>query len=181
MKLYGFKAATFADIDGIVAIEEEFFENGVAYTVEFLREWMTYNPNMFFVVKDNNQTIKAFTILAPVTEECYQKLCTNEVTDMISFKKEDVLNSIQSEYYYFADIASAKKDPIASISLLQGIQMHLSENAHYIAATPITDDGVRISKYFGFGPDVEKGRNCFVEVTPEIKEQHKFGFKRKRK
>lgn len=180
MKLYNFEVATIKDIDEIISIEEEFFENGVAYTKEFIITWMKHNPNMFFVVKDNNLKIKGFTILAPITEECYQKLKNNEITDMINFKQTDVLNTIQSEYYYFADIASSKKDSLASISLLHGIQKHLSQNAHFIAATPITEDGVRISKYFGFGPTVEKGKNCFKEVTIEVKENHRFGFKKRR-
>ena len=176
MKLYDFKAATIEDIAKMVAIEEEFFENGIAYTADFISTWMQYNPNMFYVVKDSDGTVKAFTILVPITEACYEKLKRNEITDMISFKEEDVLNSIQSEYYYFADIASSKKDPLASFSLLKGIQKFLGDNAHYIATTPITDDGVRISIRFGFGPQVKKGENCFVEVTENSKEKTRFSF-----
>lgn len=181
MKFYPFTVATFEDVEGIVDIEKNFFEKGVAYTADFIEDWMNYNPNMFYVVKDRNDVVRAFTILVPITKECYMALKKNEITDMNEFKKEDVLVTTQSEYYYFADIAATNKEPLAAVSILNGIQIYLCQNAHYVATTPITNDGERVSKIFGFGPLVEKGKNCFLEITPEIRKKRSNGFQRKRK
>lgn len=181
MKFYDFTVATIDDIKGIVDIEAKYFENGIAYTSEFIKKWLAYNPNMFYVVKDKNDNIKAFTILVPITENCFNKLKENEINDMNQFDEGDVLQTVQSEFYYFADIATFNKDPLSTVSLLNGIQKHLCANAHYVAATPITNDGLRISKIFGFGPILEKGKNCFVEITPELRETYRDGFTRRKK
>ena len=181
MKFYDFTIATTEDIESIVEIEKKYFEKSVAYTSEFIRKWIDYNPNMFYVVKDRNNNIKAFTILVPITEVCFNKLSRNEINDMNQFEKSDVLQTAQSEFYYFADIATFNKDPLSTVSLLNGIQKYLCNYAHYVAATPITDDGLRISKIFGFGPILERGKNCFVEITPEIKEKYQDGFEKRKK
>lgn len=180
MKLYPFSIATGEDVKGIIEIEKNFFDKGVAYTEDFIQDWMNYNPNMFYVVKDNNNVVKAFTILVPVTEQCYQALIKNEITDMNQFQKEHVLNEIQSKYYYFADIAASNKDPFASVSLLNGIQIYLCENAQYVVTTPITNDGERVCQLFGFGPEITKGKNCVLKVTPEVIEKRKLGFARRK-
>jgi len=181
MRFYDFTVATINDVDGIVEIEKKYFESGIAYTSEFIKKWINYNPNMFYVVKDKNNNIKAFTILVPITQDCFNKLRRNEINDMNQFEESDILQTVQSEFYYFADIATFNKEPLSTVSLLNGIQKHLCANAHYVAATPITDDGLRISKIFGFGPILEKGKNCFVEITPELREKYREGFERRRK
>ena len=178
MKLYSFEVATKEDVESMIRIEETFFEKGVAYNKEFILKWMEYNPYMFYKVEDRNGSLKAFTILVPITADCYHSLVRGEMNDMISFREEDVLKETKSEYYYFADIAAASKDALASYSILNGIQIYLCQNAHYVATTPLTEDGIRICELFGFGPVLEKGKNCFLEITKEMVEEKKNGFRR---
>lgn len=177
---YKFTKARVEDIKQMVEIEQLFFENGIAYTEAFIENWMSYNDNMFYVIRNKKEQIKGFTILVPITKECYQLLLNNEIKDMMEFKKEYVLQTIQSEYYYFADVAVNKQDPLAALSILNEIQIFLCRNAHYVATTPITDDGERVCHFFHFGPKIEKGQNCFLEIDDKVLKECGDGFKKKK-
>ena len=150
---YHFENARMDDIGGISAIEHEYFENGVAYTEEFIKKWMIYNPSMFWVVKDEFGKVLAHTILVPVTEECYKRLHQNELHDMIEFKETDVLQDENSDYYYTASIAVAKEyqSKLTVVNtLLGGIIYYFSQHGNQIITTPITTAGLRITKSLGY-------------------------------
>lgn len=171
---YIFRETKIEDIPQMVEIEKQFFKNGVAFSKEFLENWFKYNPKMFFVVTDNSNKILAFTILVPINADLYNKLKNGIVKDMIDFKKEDVLTSVQSEYYYVADAASSNKNLRASLTLFKGITEFLGQNAHFVLATPITEDGFAICKSFGFkelDSDNSIGKNLEIEVTNSLKKR----------
>lgn len=150
---YKFQIANIDDAKAIADIESEHFDEGIAYTEDFVKNWMNYNSEMFYVVKDENGNVVAHTILVPVTSECYDKLRKNLVHDMLEFNKDDVLDNKDSDYYYAASIA-VKKEAIRKISvlssLISGIIQYFSEYGHYIITTPITKAGLTITQSLGY-------------------------------
>lgn len=150
---YNFEKANIKDAKAISNIEKEYFEEGIAYTEEFIKDWMNYNPEMFWVVRDELGIVKAHTILVPVTRECYQRLYKNQIHDMLEFKKEDVLQTEQADYYYTASIAITKdvinKLKVSSV-LLSGIICYFYEHGERIITTPITEAGLSITKSLGY-------------------------------
>jgi len=144
-----FDLANEYDIEGIMEIEENFFQSGVAYKKEDIIKWMNYNPNMFYVVRDSEGRVKAFTIIAPITEECYKKFKSGIITDMNEFELSDIMITLQSDYYYFADVASKQKDAIAAMILFNNILPIIWENTHYVVTTPITDAGRNKARKLG--------------------------------
>ena len=170
-----FGLAKEVDIPQIMALEEKFFSSGVAYLEDDVRKWMTYNPNMFYVVKDDLGCIRAFTIMAPITKECYMKFRNGIVTDMNEFELSDLLVSLQSDYYYFADVVSDKKDAIAAMILFNNILPIIWNNTHYVVTTPITDAGRNKARKLGAknnlgGYELSLNKPCYVEV-PESRER----------
>lgn len=148
-----FENASSNDIKAIAEIEHEYFEEGVAYTEEFIKKWMEYNPNIFWVVKDEVGKVVAHTILVPVTEECYEKLYQNEIHDMIEFRETDVLQDEDSDYYYTASIAVEKeyRSRLTVVNtLFVGIISYFSQHGSRIITTPITTDGLKITKSLGY-------------------------------
>lgn len=165
-----FDIANESDIPGIMTIEKSFFATGVAYTEKDIRKWMKHNPNMFYVIRDNIGQVKAFTIMAPITEECYNKFKNGLVTDMNQFELSDIEITLQSDYYYFADVASLEKDTIASMLLFKNILPIMWEHTHYIVTTPITEEGKNKSRRLGAkninGEDyLELNKPCYIEVA----------------
>ena len=165
-----FDIAKESDIPEIMTIEETFFATGVSYTEENIRKWMNYNPNMFYVIRNNIGQVKAFTIIAPITEECYNKFKNGSISDMNQFELSDIEVTLQSDYYYFADVAALEKDAIASMLLFKNILPIMWEHTHYIVTTPITEEGKNKAKRLGAknitGENyLELNKPCYIEVA----------------
>jgi len=164
-----FDIANESDIPGIMNIENSFFGKEIAYREEEIRKWMRHNQNMIYVIRDSIGQVKAFTIIAPITEECYNKFKNNTISDMNQFELSDIEVTLQSDYYYFADVAAQEKDAIASMLLFKNILPILWENTHYIVITPITEEGKNKSKRLGAknknGEDsLNLNEACYIEV-----------------
>ena len=186
-----FELANLTDAKAIAAIESEYFAEGIAYTEEFIKDWMLYNPEMFYVVRDETGTVMAHTILVPVTKECYECLHQNLIHDMLEFQKKDVLQTKQSNYYYTASIA-IHKDAIKKLSvsseLLSGIICYFYEYGHRIITTPITKAGLSITKSLGYNAinGVDSLNNNYeiiigVEKDDPLRKKYEKIIKRKKK
>lgn len=150
---YKFDSATLKDAKVIADIETEHFEDGIAYTEEFIRNWMNYNPNMFYVVRDENGGVVAHIILVPVTDLCYDRLRLNEIHDMSEFTIADVLPENNSDFYYTASIAIRKelnKSFGISVALMNGIATFFNEHGKCVITTPITPEGLKITMNMGY-------------------------------
>lgn len=169
---YKFRIATLKDIEQMVQIENQFFNEEVAFNEKFLEKWFLHNSNMFYVVVNSQEKVLAFTILVPITEKLYGDLKRGKVKDLVEFQEQDILQEVQSEYYYIADIASSEKEISATLVLLKGLTEFLGENAHWVIATPITKEGFMICKKFGFKAIESEnmlGNNCELEVTNSVR------------
>ena len=60
-----------------------------------------YNNHIFYVVKNKEDQVLAFTIMTPITEKLYNKMLTGEINDMYDFPFEDVLQEKKSDYSRF--------------------------------------------------------------------------------
>lgn len=137
---YVFDLATVEDIKGIMELELKYF-NTLAYKEEDIRKWLKHNREMFYVVKDNTNKVVAFTIIVPITKNCYNKFKSGIVTDMNEFALSDIETTMESDYYYFADVVSDNKNTIASMIIFKHILPILWEKPKYIVTTPITNNG----------------------------------------
>ena len=137
---YVFDLATVEDIKGIMELELKYF-NTLAYKEEDIIKWLKHNREMFYVVKDNTNKVVAFTIIVPITKNCYNKFKSGIVTDMNEFALSDIETTMESDYYYFADVVSDNKNTIASMIIFKHILPILWEKPKYIVTTPITNNG----------------------------------------
>ena len=165
---YVFDLAKEEDISGIMELELKYFES-LSYREEDIRKWLYHNPNMIYVVRDNNKVI-AFTIIAPITDKCYDKFKNGIVTDMNEFELSDIEVTMDSDYYYFADVVSDNKNPIASMIMFKHILPIFWEKAKYIVTTPITNGGknkaVKLKAKDIHGENnLELYKPCYVDVV----------------
>ena len=162
------------DIDGIMAIEENFFkEKEISYKREDIIKWMNFNRNMFYVVRDTNNQVVAFTILVPITEDCYCKFKQGKNNDLDKLQLGDIVPYMESDYYYFADVACLNKDANASMIIFRTVLPFLIENTKYIVTTPVTKEGqIKASKLCAkntFGESsLELGVPCYIKVEEAI-------------
>jgi len=155
-KIYRFERAEKEDIKDIAEIEAEFFgDYSKAFNYPFLEKWYNYNKDMFYVVKNNENKVLAFTIMTPITEKLYNRMLTGEINDMYDFDEQDVLKEKQSEFYYVSDICASKKRNekgyFSVVSyLMAGLVDFLSQYSHYILTSPVTKEGTAVCKNLGF-------------------------------
>ena len=170
-KLLKFEKAKETDIPELVAIEKEFFDGYSRIFDEVnMTKWFYHNPDMFYVVKDNNDEIKAFTIITPVTDELYTKLRNGEVTDLFDFKGEEVPTDFNSDFYYIADACvKGKSSNLGFIkiagTLLINIAKILKENAKLVITSPITDASKNLCSHLNFkliSSEMFEGKECGV-------------------
>lgn len=151
-----FEKANFEDLGEIANIEGEFFSDySKVFSKEFLEKWYLYNSDMFYVVKDCNNKVFAFTILTPITNDLYNKILLGMENDMYDFSYSDVLKTMDSDYYYVSDMCVSKKNAgknyfKAVAFLVGGAIKILSEKATYVTTTAITDEGLKLCKHIGF-------------------------------
>lgn len=171
-----FSVADYYDVDGIMAIEEKYFSsNGIAYTKEDIIKWMAYNPEMVYVVRDEEKQVKGFTIIVPLTKIGYDKYRNGLVKDLDKLELSDIVSSMESEYYYFADVACDNKNKVASMVLFNNILPILLEKAKYIVTTPVTKEGrnkaVRLyAKNASGDASIELDEPCYIDVEEARKE-----------
>ena len=182
-KNYKFVQAESNDINDIAEIESEFFgDYSKAFDKEFLEKWYKYNKEMFYVVKNNDNKVLAFTIMTPINEKLYNKMLTGEINDMYDFSCEDVLKEKESEYYYVADIcASKKRNDSGYFSvvtyLMAGIVEYLTKYSHYILTSPVTKEGRAVCNNLGFKDvavstfDGKSYSICELIASDEVKEK----------
>lgn len=167
-KDYNFKNATWSDLKEISKIEQEFFGGySKAFNEEFIKSWYKHNPNMFFVVKNGQDKVVAFSILTPISEKLYDKLVKGEVGDLYDFNKSEVPRTMDSNYYYISDICITKeatKSRNVIFALLFGGSINfLLDKANYIMTLPVTKEGARLCKKLGF-----------VEVSESLCDNKKY-------
>ena len=173
-----FAQAKSQDLPAMAAIEQEFFgDYDKAFNLDFLKKWFAHNPDMFFVIRNEMNTVLGFVILSPVTEKLYARLIAGEVFDFFDFPEEDVLVSMNSDYYYVSDICITRKAKIsnlaATINIIGGMIEVLSEKAKHVTACPVTKEGAGLCRTIGMKKVAESEHNgqaytiCELNVTPE--------------
>lgn len=174
-----FTKARSEDLQTMAAIEQEFFgDYDKSFDVSFFEKWFAHNPDMFFVIRDETNAVLGFVILTPVTEKLYTRLISGDVFDFFDFSEEDVLASMNSDYYYVSDICITRKVKISSlgatINIIGGMIEILSEKAKYVTACPVTKEGAGLCKTIGMKKVAESEHNgqsytiCQLDVTKGI-------------
>ena len=155
-KEFRFEQAKKEDLKAMAEIEAEFFgDYSKAFDYDFLVKWFNYNKEMFYVVKNQENEVLAFTIMTPINEKLYKKMLTGEINDMYDFTEEDVLKEKKSMHYYVADIcASKKRNEKGYFSvvtyLMAGVIDFLSNYSYYVLASPVTNEGKAVCNNLGF-------------------------------
>ena len=155
-----FTKATKDDLKDIGAIELEFFKDyEKSFTSEFLEKWFGYNPDMFYVVKKAGLDTVGFIILTPVSEQLHNRIVAGEVFDFFDFPEADVLNSMQSDYFYVADICLSGEKKYsylnAVIVLIGNMFRILADSARFITTCPVTEEGLKICHTLGMRKTAE--------------------------
>lgn len=172
-----FEKAKPEDLETIASIEKEFFgDYEKAFDLEFFKKWYDYNPNIFYVVRDDTGEVKAFTIMVPVTKETYDRISQGEIDDMYDFELSDTVKEVEWPYYYFADIAISKKNKpvdymISARHLFKGIVDFLKENSKYILTTPVTTSGKKMCEVMGFKKIAKYGDGDYSIYRLEVNDK----------
>lgn len=149
-----FQVAVAEDLIQIAEIEQEFFPGYErAFTEEFLKKWFEHNKDMFYVVKSSAGVVQAFIVLVPVDEQLYDELLQGLKSDLYDFEMEHVLTSLNSEYYYIADICISKKAEKyirTAEKLMVGAAGVIYSHANRVTTSPITPEGNQMCKHLGF-------------------------------
>lgn len=171
------------DIKEMAKIEKEFFASyDRAFDELTLSKWFSHNPDMFYAVKDDAGELLAFSIMAPITSDLYQRLRAGQVSDMFDFKEEEVLKAFESDYYYIADICVRNFDNeskylrVATLLIIEMVKI-MYQKAKFVMTTPVTDKGLKMTKTIGFKPvaiDEHNGQKfpiCEIIVSDENKKR----------
>ena len=147
-----FTKANFEDLKQIADIENEYFENyEKKFDLNFLQRWYEHNQEMFYVVKNKDAEVLAFSILVPVKESLHKMLLNGEVSEFFDFDKSDVYENFDMKYVYLADICVGKSGGLrATVKLMTGVAKLIYDNSKYVTTTPVTKAGLKISKRIGF-------------------------------
>lgn len=145
------------DINGILEIEKEHFANYVrVLDRKMIIKWLEYNPDMFFVLKNECNTVVAFMILVPVSRKLYEKLQNGQVSDIYNFEKRQVEKKFRSDYFFVEEVCISKKIQTASYIKTFRLLINcfftalLHGRAKYVTTSPLTKEGVRLCGKLGF-------------------------------
>lgn len=157
-----FKIATKEDLLEISEIEKEAFTGVIPdeelFDVDKLSELYEINPEMIYVLKNpDTLEILSFTIVSPITKECFKLFLENKIQDLVNFSKEEKEKYIKKtnnpsdyEYCYLTDICTkkgknGKRNKMHSIELLaEIINTLLKKNTLNLVSFPITNEGKTI-------------------------------------
>jgi len=148
-----FAKAEKSDLSIILQIEwSNFSKYQHVFDAKSIKTWFEHNPNMFYVIKDDSGNILAYAIVVPMTKELFDRITKGEFSSLIDFPLEGVKKSLNSDYYHMEAIATLPGMKKLSVSgmLIKGVGDLLVSHAKYVTTSPMTDDGKRLSEYFGF-------------------------------
>ncbi len=149
-----FEVAKQDELSSILQIEWGNFSGyGHIFSADSLKKWYRYNPGMFYVVRDSRNWALGYSTLVPITKNLFELVSNGKYSSLTEFSESDVLRSGDSDYYHIEVIATVPSS-IASRAgrfLIKSIgNVLLRKRAKYVSASPITDIGIRLCKYFGF-------------------------------
>lgn len=148
-----FSEAKEDELSSILQIEwSDFPGYGHIFSVESIRKWYHHNSNMFWVVRDSRNWVLGYAALAPITKKLFQRICRGEFSSLVQFPKKEVLKDNASIYYHIEVLASvpSRTATRAGRYLIKSIGDVLLKNAKYVTASPVSDIGLRLCKYFNF-------------------------------
>lgn len=173
---FTFQNAEEQDIKRIAEIEKECLGTyRRAFTEEQLVKWFSHNPAMFYVIKDEENKVYAFTILVPITENLYNDVKTDKISELSDFPEKEVSEAFKSDYFHIADICVSKTacGPyyLSTFRALAGGMVKILYNeAKLVNTSAVTDDGAKACKSIGF-TEVSKNTDGHIIweliVTPE--------------
>jgi len=169
-----FAKATIDDIEGMALIEEEYFGNYARHLdVEIITKWFNHNESMFYVVKNERDIVFGFMVLVPIIKDLYERVKVGEIASLVDFKESEVKKHSSSEYFLIENLLATKRHGTrlflnTASMLLAGISIVLEKyKAKYALTLPITPEGKRITKNWGF---TEVAKIVFSEESHKIYE-----------
>lgn len=104
-------------------------------------------------------------------------MIAGDIFDFFDFHDEDVLASMNSDYFYVSDICITHKVKLnnlaATINIIGGMIEILSEKAKYVTACPVTKEGAGLCRTIGMKKVAVSEHHgqaytiCELIVTPE--------------
>jgi len=161
-----FSQAKEDELSSILQIEwSDFPSYGHLFSVKSIKKWYNHNPNMFWVVRDSRNWVLGYASLTPITNKLYEIICKGKLSSIVQFPKTEVFKDNTSIYYHIEVVASvpSRTATRAGRYLIKSIGSFLLKRAKYITASPVTDIGLRLCKYFGF-----------KHVADEFAKDHKY-------
>ena len=141
------------ELSSILQIEWGNFSGyGHIFSVDDLRNWFKHNPEIFWVVRDSRKWILGYAVLVPISRRLFELIKSGRYSALIEFPFSEVLRRNISDYYHVEVIAGLPSKTIsrAGTFLIKSVGQFLIKNAKYVLASPITDIGIKLCKYFNF-------------------------------
>lgn len=172
------------ELSSILLIEwSNFAGYGHIFSVESLKKWYSFNPKMFYVIRDSRNWVLGYGVLVPIKKSLFKSITSGKYSSLTEFPSSEVLNKDDSIYYHCEVVATVP--PRTSLRsgpfLIKSLGQELIKHARYVTTSPITDIGIRLCRYFGFKQVAEQKYNgnaypiYLLTLDPEI-----FGQKLKR-
>lgn len=161
--------ASYEDLVEIAIIESEnFYDFDRMLTFEDFKIWFQHNPDIFYVVKDNNNSVLVAVLLVPISKNLHKDIREGKITDLYNFPKKDVMRTFNTRYYHLESVAVTKriKGLTRNISILQafkGIATLIIENADFVTSLVISSEGEVMAKKFRF-----------VHISNEINDENSY-------
>lgn len=168
------------ELSSILLIEwSNFAGYGHIFSVESIKKWYSYNPQMFYVIRDSRNWVLGYGVLVPIKKRLFDKIISGKYSSLTEFPQSEVLQKYDSPYYHCEVVATIP--PRTSLrsgpQLIKSLGSMLVKYAKFITTSPITDIGIRLCKYFNFKQVAEQKFDnqlypiYVLEVEPDSFEQ----------
>ena len=104
------------------------------------------------MVRDSRHWVLGYATIVPVSEHLFQAIAGGQFSSLVEFPEIDVLMQESTNYFHIEVLATvpSRTASRAGRYLVNAVGKYLLEHAHYVSASPITDIGIRLCKYFDF-------------------------------
>jgi radical SAM protein with 4Fe4S-binding SPASM domain len=148
-----FDHARHDELSSMLQIEwSDFPEYGHLFSVDSIKFWYSHNPAIFRVVRDARNWVLGYAAIVPITKTLFESIKKGRYSALTDFPLSEVLLDENTEFFHVEVVAAvpSRTASRAGRELIKNVGTYLAERAKYIAASPITNVGLRLCKYFDF-------------------------------
>ncbi len=151
-KIEGCHPAKLSDLKAMSRLDKETFpQYSHVFSFESLEQWYKHNADIFLVTKNPNGKLTGFSAVVPISESLFHSITQGRFSSLSDFPASEVMSQGKSRYYHIEVVVTAGiRGSRYGLDLLRTISNQLVRHARFVTASPITPDGERLCRYFGF-------------------------------